>query len=148
MAPEPDETRIAAVADLRCDDIPAVAERLLPLRHELARWVARTGMSVDRTDELILAVDEAMSNAVSHAYPHQAGTFDLHASYRPDLGVVQVMVRDRGQWRPEPLDPGPLHGRGLVLIRALAHDVRFEQSAGGTSVHMTWLLPEGQPGAR
>jgi serine/threonine-protein kinase RsbW len=154
MASEPDEARIAegvgrtAITDLRRDGIPAIADRLLPLRQELARWAARTGLTADRADELILAVDEAMSNAVSHAYAHQPGTFDLHACHRPDQGAVHIMVRDRGRWRPEPADPGPLHGRGLVLIRALANDVTFEQTADGTTVHMTWLLPEGRPGAR
>jgi serine/threonine-protein kinase RsbW len=143
VASEPDETRIAgtAIADLRCDAIPAIADQLLPLRHELARWAARTGLTADQTDGLILAVNEAMTNAVSHAYPHHPGTVDLHATHQPDQGAVRVTVRDRGRWRPEPVDPGPLHGRGLVLIRALAHDVRIEQAANGTSVHMTWLLP-------
>lgn len=134
------------VPDLRCDDIPATADRLLALRHELAGWAARTGMTPDQIDAMILATDEAMSNVVSHAYPHRTGTFDLHASYRPD--AVHVTIRDRGRWQPEAADPGPLHGRGLVLIRALAHDVKFEQTADGTTVHMTWLLPEGRPGGR
>jgi serine/threonine-protein kinase RsbW len=132
---------LAPIADLRCVDTPATADQLLPLRRQLANWAAATGLSGDQVDALILAGDEAMSNVVSHAYPHGAGTFDLIATHRPDLGTVHITVRDRGQWQPESPDPGPLHGRGLVLIRALAHRVSFEQAGDGTTVHMTWLLP-------
>jgi anti-sigma regulatory factor (Ser/Thr protein kinase) len=154
MASEPDEGRVAddrtvpaSIADLRRDDIPAAVDQLLPLRHQLAGWAVRTGLTADQVEALILAVDEAMSNAVSHAYPDRPGTFGLHASHRPDLGTVHVTVRDLGRWR-EPVDRGPLHGRGLVLIRALAHEVRFEQTTDGTCVHMIWLLPEQPPASR
>lgn len=148
MAPQDDEVAVAAngfalaaIADLCCADIPATADRLLPLRHELAGWARATGLTTDQVDELILATDEAMSNVVSHAYPQQPGTFELHATHRPDLGTVGVTIRDRGQWRPEPRDPGPLHGRGLILIRALASNVTFEQAVDGTTVRMVWRLP-------
>ncbi|HEX4721685.1 MAG TPA: ATP-binding protein [Pseudonocardiaceae bacterium] len=132
---------LAPIADLSCADIPATADRLLPLRRRLTEWAMATGLSGDQVDALILACDEAMSNVVSHAYPHSAGTFDLLATHRPDQGAVHVTIRDRGQWQPESPNPGPLHGRGLVLIRALAHRVTFEQATDGTTVHMTWLLP-------
>lgn len=142
---------LAGVPDLRCVDVPATPDQLLPLRRRLATWAAAAGLTGDQIDELILAGDEATSNVVCHAYPPDRavpGTFDLLASYRPDLGALHVTVRDSGVWRPEPADPGPLHGRGLVLIRALAHQVTFDRSDDGTTVHMTWLLPrtDSQPG--
>jgi anti-sigma regulatory factor (Ser/Thr protein kinase) len=130
MASEPDEARVAddrtgpaSIADLRRDAVPADVDQLPPLRHQLAGWAACAGLTADQVDALILAVYEAMSNAVSQ---------------RP--GAVHVTVRDRGRWR-EPVDRGPLHGRGLILIRALAQEVRFEQTTDGTSVHMVWPLP-------
>jgi len=142
---------LAPVPDLRCLDVPAAPDQLLPLRHRLGTWAVAAGLTGDHIDEVILAGDEAMSNVVCHAYPHDRavpGTFDLLASYRPDLGTVHVTVRDRGRWRPEPADPGPLHGRGLVLIRALAHHVTFDRSGDGTTVHMTWLLSQAEAGQR
>ena len=140
---------LAPVPDLRCLDVPATPDQLLPLRHRLGTWAAAAGLTSDHIDAVILAGDEAMSNVVCHAYPEDdPGTFDLIASYRPDLGTVHVTVRDRGAWRPEPADPGPLHGRGLVLIRALAQHATFERSADGTTVHMTWLLPEAEAAQR
>jgi anti-sigma regulatory factor (Ser/Thr protein kinase) len=144
MHSEDDEALVAAdpIPDLRCADIPATSDRLFPLRHSLAGWIAKVGLDTDLTDAITLATDEAMSNVVSHAYPHHPGTFELHAEHRPAEGILSVTVRDRGRWRPEPADPGPLHGRGLVLIRALAHDVVFEQETDGTTVRMVWRLPD------
>lgn len=161
---------LAPVPDLRCLDVPATPDQLLPLRHRLGTWAAAAGLTSDHIDEVVLAGDEATSNVVCHAYPQGGGTFDLIASYRPDLGTVHVTVRDRGHWRPEPADPGSqaakaeraslaqpakaeradleLHGRGLMLIRALAHHATFDRSGDGTTVHMTWLLPETETGQR
>lgn len=127
----------APIADLRCEDIPATSDRLPRLRHALARWAEGTGLSGEQVDALTLAADEAMSNVVSHAYQQQHGTLDLWAVHEPERGVT-VVVRDRGQWRPVPEDPGPLHGRGLLLIRALAQDVVIEHGTAGTTVSMTW----------
>jgi len=139
---------LAPVPDLRCHDVPATPDQLLPLRHRLGTWAAAAGLTSDHIDAVILAGDEAMSNVVCHAYPEGGGTFDLIASNRPDLGTIHVTVRDHGRWQPEPVDPGLLHGRGLVLIRALAHHVTFDRSDAGTTVHMTWLLPETEAGQR
>jgi anti-sigma regulatory factor (Ser/Thr protein kinase) len=95
----------------------------------------------EQADALILAVDEALSNAVGHAYdPDHPGTLDLHASHDPDANMIHVTVCDRGRWQAEDPDPGPLHGRGLILIRALATEVTFEQTPTGTTVRMTWRL--------
>jgi len=147
MASEDDSARtarafaLARVPDLRCDDIPATPDRLQPMRHELAGWAATVGLTADQIDAVILAGDEAMSNVISHAYPHHTGTFDLHAVHRPDLGTVRITVRDRGRWQPVRANPGPLHGRGLLLMRSLANEVKFDHAANGTTVQMTWLLP-------
>lgn len=128
------------VAELRCENTPAKSDQLPPLRHALAGWAASTGMRADLVDAVTLATDEAMSNVVNHAYPGARGTFDLHAVHQPEHAGVRVTVRDHGRWRPVPADPGPLHGRGLPLIRALAHGVTIERGPEGTTVSMVWSL--------
>jgi anti-sigma regulatory factor (Ser/Thr protein kinase) len=142
MGPEDDEASgVVAqqhVTDLSCLDVPATSDRLSPLRHALTEWATTTGMSDDQVNALVLAADEAMSNVVSHAYPQRPGTLDLVAQQRPDQGKISVTVRDRGHWRPVREDPGPLHGRGLLLIRALAQDVAIERESDGTTVKMSW----------
>ena len=129
----------AQVAPLLWTDIPATADRLHALRRRLGNWAVDAGATEDLAESLILAVDEAMSNAVNHAYEAQpAGTFDLHATHDPDHNAIRVTVRDHGRWQE--VDPGSLGGRGLVLIRALAHEATIERTANGTAVRMTWLL--------
>ncbi len=145
MTPQEDEaargSTLARVADLCYENLPATPDQLLPLRHRLAHWATHTGLARDDVDNLILAADEAVSNVIVHAYPHHPGTFDLRASQEPRDGTVHLTVRDHGRWRPPPADPGPLHGRGLILIHALTHHTTIEHTVHGTTVHMTWLLP-------
>lgn len=141
--------RAVPVTALRRADVPATADRLHPLRQELAEWAAAVGVTTELTDALILAADEALSNAVSHAYePDHPGTLDLDASYDPDHNTVHVTVRDRGRWQEADPEPGPLGGRGLILIRALAHEATFEQTSTGTTVRMTWRLTSQCPSDR
>lgn len=122
-------------------DVPATGEPVPALRHQLTTWATTTGMTDDQIQDLVLAADEAMSNVVSHAYDQDApGTFDVHATHHPEQKTVRVTVRDHGQWRSAVPGPGPQHGRGLNLIRALADEAVIERSPTGTTVRMTWLL--------
>ncbi|HVV21392.1 MAG TPA: ATP-binding protein [Pseudonocardiaceae bacterium] len=127
-----------AIADLRCDDTPAVSDQLARLRQALAGWASHVGVPADIVADVILAADEAMSNVVSHAYAGRPGTFDLHAVYTTD--DIRVTVRDHGRWRPTARDQDPLHGRGLLLIRALADGVTVDHGPDGTTVSMVWSL--------
>lgn len=128
------------VAALRCTDVPALGAQLAPLRHELMAWASTTGMTDDQVDSLVLAADEAVSNVVCHAYdPARPGTFDLYATHHPDQNAVRITVQDHGNWRSG-VKAGLLHGRGLVLMRMLAHEIAIDHSEGGTTVRMEWLL--------
>jgi anti-sigma regulatory factor (Ser/Thr protein kinase) len=130
------------VADLRWRG-PAVARRLAAVRHELVDWASRTGLSGGDVDGLALAGYEAMANVVTHAYGDQIGVLDVQATVSPDLDAVAVTVTvtDYGRWRPPPADPGLLHGRGLPLIRHMAHTADIFPTPHGTTVHMRWSLP-------
>ena len=43
--------------------------QLAPLRAEVRRWLAPFALTGDTEDDLVLAVSEAASNSVDHAYP-------------------------------------------------------------------------------
>lgn len=146
MRSEDDEARAMTartpLAQLRYADVPATSDQLPPVRHALAEWAAATGLSAEQVDAVTLAADEAMSNVVSHAYPDAPGTLDLLATQDAASGEVYVTVTDHGRWRPVPPDPGPLHGRGLLLIRALAQALDLERGQDGTTVRMRWSPPK------
>jgi anti-sigma regulatory factor (Ser/Thr protein kinase) len=120
--------------------VPAVAERLPPLRQALGEWAGKAGLNRELTHDLVLASYEAMANVVAHAYGGGSGVLDLHGSYSPERGWLIVTVTDYGCWRPPADDPGPLHGRGLSMIRTLAARTEIDQGPSGTTVRMFWPL--------
>ncbi|HET9255170.1 MAG TPA: ATP-binding protein [Pseudonocardiaceae bacterium] len=122
--------------DFRCAGIPATSQELPRIRHALAAWARRAGVSDDHVAVIVLAAYEAMANVVDHAYPHEGGTFDLYAACRPGQGWLWVTVSDRGCWQP----PLTSHGWGMLLINALATHASVEPHAGGTTVQMSWSL--------
>jgi serine/threonine-protein kinase RsbW len=129
------------VPDLWLLAVPAVAGRLTTARHDVMCWSDMAGLRPGQVDDVALAVYEAMANVVDHAYPDSEGDFDLHATRDPVR--VAVTVTDHGRWKPPPatLAPTSLRGRGLLLMRALAAELRITPRPRGTTVFMTWLLP-------
>jgi anti-sigma regulatory factor (Ser/Thr protein kinase) len=118
--------------------VGGAVEQLAPLRESVRSWARGAGMPVDDDDDLALATYEALVNAAEHAYESRAWTVDLVAARTCDARIV-VSVRDRGQWRPTPSDPG-FRGRGLTLMRGLAHEVDIRTGQDGTTVLMVWSL--------
>src|SRR4051812_37071426 len=93
---------------------PALARRLF------REWLASQGWPPDEADDLVLAVSEAVTNAVEHACPTgQFGIVRLEAAELagPDgARHVVATVSDDGRWRAPPQDPGH-RGRGLAMMR-------------------------------
>jgi anti-sigma regulatory factor (Ser/Thr protein kinase) len=109
----------------------------VPALRQLARtWTEGSAAATDTAEDLILAVDEAVTNAVEHAYPDRAGAVHLQLTRRA-CGELAVTVEDDGTWRPPPTDPG-FRGRGLRLIEALADHALITHTPSGTTVTMSW----------
>ncbi|WP_103342783.1 ATP-binding protein [Amycolatopsis sp. CA-126428] len=123
------------VADLACVGVSATPPLLDQLRRQLTAWAGCAGLPAGQSQDLVLAVYEALANVVVHAYPGEPGTLDLHAHRHGSR--VTVTVTDRGRWRPAPA-PGLLHGRGLPLIHTLADESAFTTTPAGTVVEMSW----------
>jgi anti-sigma regulatory factor (Ser/Thr protein kinase)/anti-anti-sigma regulatory factor len=129
-----------APLDVRLAADPA---RLGPLRRSVAAWADEAGLDENVLDDLQLALGEAATNAVEHAYgttPPPGSEIGVRLRTRGDGGVA-VRVRDQGAWREAPADPGH-RGRGLVLIRALATEVVVDGGPRGTAV--TFTIPPGR----
>jgi serine/threonine-protein kinase RsbW len=126
--------------------VPAVPGRLAALRHALAEWADRIGLSNGDKEALVLATYEAMANSVEHAYPDQTqGVLDVRAHRDVEAGRAIVTVTDYGRWKP-PEPSGGLRGRGLSLIRGLTATTTITPTPGGTTVAMSWPLPDGEDG--
>jgi PAS domain S-box-containing protein len=128
---------------------PARPEQLTAIRREVNRWAGATGLHPDHTEDLQLALGEALANAVEHAYrDDEAGALDYTLQLHPDDGGVRATVTDHGRWRPPPADRG-YRGRGLQVIRALGRDVTIEHAGpdAGTAVAFTVDPPPQDPTA-
>jgi serine/threonine-protein kinase RsbW len=132
--PDPTAPAATLVSPMECADIPADAARLVGVRRKLQDWALAAGLPPTTVGDLVLAAYEAMANAAEHAYRDRPGTIDLLATSDDD--EVVVTVRDRGDWRPPPADPGH-RGRGLMMIRSMSQ-AEVEPGPGGTTVRMRW----------
>lgn len=100
--------------------------------------VARVGAAGDDVPAVHLAVVEAATNCVEHAYQGSAGWMWLDVVLDGD-GRLRVTVTDHGTWRPPPRDP-ECRGRGLRLMHSLMESVDVHRSGRGTTVTMARTL--------
>jgi serine/threonine-protein kinase RsbW len=118
------ELRTAAVAD----SVPLV-------RHALRVYLERIGMNDERVAEVALAVTEACSNVVVHAYRDGTGSLEVLVEATPGGGAT-VVVRDEGVGFSPHLD-SPGLGVGIPVIRAIAENVEIGSNNGaGTELRM------------
>ncbi|HTK67122.1 MAG TPA: SpoIIE family protein phosphatase [Pseudonocardia sp.] len=120
--------------------LPASPEQLRTLRREIDVWAGASALTQDAALDLQLAVSEAATNAIEHAYPEDSGgDFGVRLEHRTG-GEIRAEITDSGSWRPPPADPG-YRGRGLAMINAIGRDVTVEPAETGTTVRFT--LPGG-----
>jgi anti-sigma regulatory factor (Ser/Thr protein kinase) len=76
-----------------------------------------------------------VANAIEHGHRHRpGGTVTLRASALVDR--VHLTVVDTGAWKVPQPEADSTRGRGVMLMRALMHDVSIHAAAAGTTVHM------------
>jgi anti-sigma regulatory factor (Ser/Thr protein kinase)/GAF domain-containing protein len=131
-----DDVAIVAIQSSAIDDIldlhlPADPKILSEIRLVLRRWLRHQGASDAETMEMTLAVSEACTNAIEHAYSPAPAEFTLRAT--ADAGHLTFVVADVGRWRAP---RGTDRGRGLTIIRAAMDDVEVNSSETGTEIVM------------
>ncbi len=106
-------------------------------RHELARWLQTLALDPDQVDEILLAVSEAVTNAIEHGSScDESKRVSIRASLRDR--AVTATVTDTGRWIPVPHGSATRNhrGRGLILIREFADDVDIVCTTEGTEIIM------------
>jgi anti-sigma regulatory factor (Ser/Thr protein kinase) len=100
--------------------LPARPENIAVVRHVIGAFAEAVGLAGPTIDDMRLAVTEACTNVVRHAYENDG---HIEIVIRPEGDAVTVIVSDDGRGiGPSPDVAGP--GLGLPLIAALAD--RFE----------------------
>jgi anti-sigma regulatory factor (Ser/Thr protein kinase) len=130
------------------ESYPAVPEAVPMARRALAAVAAAAGAAEDRLDEIRLAVSEALTNAVVHAYrAGDAGRLHVTAAVASD--ELWVLIGDDGRGLHARNDRQGL-GLGLSLISGLSDDLSIvTRASGGTEVQMRFdlLKTVSEPGA-
>jgi anti-anti-sigma factor len=133
--------RHAALDPLRLE-LLAEPAALPGVRRRLGAWLSALGMGEQDRIGVMVAVGEACANAAEHAYRgSEPGPMTVTAQVDVD-GVLTVVVRDEGTWRPPDRDPGD-RGRGLLIMRQLVEGVVLEDEEKGTTVTLRLRLRRG-----
>ena len=125
--------------------LPARPENVAVVRHVLGAFAEALGLPSGARDDMRLAVTEACTNVVRHAYPEGARDGLIDVVVRPHYEALEVIVADAGRGLgPSPDTAGP--GLGLPLIAALADSLEIERSPGaGSRVIMQFLRSRPKP---
>jgi serine/threonine-protein kinase RsbW len=120
--------------------LPARAENIAVVRHAFGAFGDALALDAQTLADIRLAVTEACTNVVVHAYPNRAIEGPLQVEASIDGTFLHVVVRDEGDGiTPRADSPGL--GLGLPLIASLAESVELRRNAAErTEVAMSFLL--------
>jgi anti-sigma regulatory factor (Ser/Thr protein kinase) len=127
---------------------PAVPRSVPVLRRALAAVAAEADASEDQVNAVRLAVSEAVTNVVLHAY--RDGSGPVHVSADLAGSELWVLIADDGCGLRPGADSAGL-GMGLAVIADLTDDVTIvSRSSGGVEVRMRFSVGSqpGRPGAQ
>jgi len=119
---------------------PADPRELGAIRAEVRRWLATLRLTEGAQQDLVLAVSEAVSNAIEHAYLPAAPDDSVELSFWTDSRSVHVEITDYGGWRAPSSRPTG-RGLGIPLMQRLTQSVMIHYDARGTRVLLSHDLP-------
>ena len=124
---------------------PADVRQLPAIREDVRGWLRPLELTEGARQDLVLAVSEAASNALAHAYPEPSdaasiGRDTVEMTYWIDDGRVWIEIVDQGAW-VTPKDSADGHGLGIPMMQRLVDSVMIQYGARGTSVLMSHPLP-------
>lgn len=125
--------------------IPAQARRVGEVRESAIDFACAHGLREPQLSDVRLALSEAISNAVVHAFRdgRESGTVTVAVTFSSTDGQLEIVVSDDGVGlAPRPDSPGI--GLGLPIIRRLADNVDHrEPPGGGTELRILFRLLAG-----
>ena len=123
--------------------MPARAENVPVIRHALTGVATALRLDARTVDNLRLAITEACTNVVRHAYDGAAGTLEVRVRSTPE--AVTVDVRDFGAGM-RPRRGSSSLGLGLPLIAGVCDGLRIARDADDANVvTMTFLRSPQRP---
>jgi serine/threonine-protein kinase RsbW len=130
--------------------LDARPENLALTRLALAGMAANAGASREAVSDLKLAVTEACTNVIKHAYGDSTETGTMVVRYTLGEGTLAIEVEDSGSGLEPAAAPdgaaynGGTQGMGLTIIRILTDELTIESTGSGTRVAFVKRLgPDG-----
>jgi serine/threonine-protein kinase RsbW len=125
---------------LECS-LPSEVTAISPFVDSLMPLLRICGCVLEGESDVEVALREALANAIVHGN-HEDRRKYVHVTCRCDPDEVSIAVKDEGKGFdvnnvPDPTaleNIGSVHGRGILVMKALMDEVRFEE--GGVVVHM------------
>ena len=111
------------------------------LRREMAGIAEDCGMNAEGIADVRLAVTEAATNAVIHAYADAEGELKVTAAIQD--GELAIVIGDTGPGLVEGRD-SPGLGAGLSVIATVAERLKIVSHPGGTEIHMAFPCPNAE----
>lgn len=126
--------------------IPSQSDNLAIIRDVVAKVASRVGFDTDEASKIELAVDEACTNVIKHAYANNSNQM-IEVSIKVEEKKLIIIVADKGKgFNPDEIKLPDLNksikegrkgGLGLCLIKTLMDKVEFEIKPGSkTQVKM------------
>jgi len=119
--------------------IPSQSDNLAIIRDVVAKVASQVGFDADDASKIELAVDEACTNVIKHAYANNSNQM-IEVSIKVDQKKLIIIVADKGKgFNPdkiklpdlnESIKVGRKGGLGLCLIKTLMDKVEFEIKPG------------------
>jgi anti-sigma regulatory factor (Ser/Thr protein kinase) len=124
--------------------VPATPEGIGTVRRAMAEFAAAAGAGTATLAEVRLAVSEAVTNAVRHAYGDGARPGEIRATARVQGSgaarrLVLTISDDGPGVRPRTDSPGL--GLGLPLISQMTDSVDIVNDEPGATIRMGFRLP-------
>jgi serine/threonine-protein kinase RsbW len=128
--------------------IPARAEYIALCRLALAGLSRTRGLDEELVADLKLALTEACTNSIRHAYPDGSGTVEVVYTLSADRLVIDVADRGSGfvprERRADGSDELAEGGLGMAIMEAIADELEIGPGAGGrgSRLRLVKRLPE------
>jgi len=132
-------------------EIPADENNLSEVRDFIAEVCLKAGFSKRETNNTKLAMDEACTNIIKHAYRDEIGTIRIDVQAEP--GKVEINIFDRGKpfdWSgvKDPdlqryVEIGKKGGLGIYLMNRLMDDLDYQASESGNRLYMVKVAGSG-----
>lgn len=116
----------------------AVPDLIPAFRHRASDFAAANGATPKVVDAIALAVSEAVTNVVKHAYEPGATDRGIRLSGSVVDELLEIRVSDRGRGFRESASPGL--GVGLSTIADMSAALDIDQGPAGTELRMRFAL--------